>query len=470
MRVHRRGVSMNELVNGTKVFLIGIGGIGMSALAVILKARGFDVLGSDRADSTVILNLRKLGINVALCHESANITPDIRTVVYTNAVSEDNPELIKAREIGASVYERAAMLDLLSGPKLAIGVSGTHGKTTTTSMVAKIFLAAGLDPTLAVGGHIDQIGGSGYEGDGKFFVYEACEAYGSFLKLHPAIAVITNIDSDHLDYYTNIGNIKKAFLKYIQENIPAFGTIVYNRDDANLRSVVEGAKLHNTVSVGIRHRADFTASKIRLNEFSSSFVVKKHGAFYGNFFLNVPGMHNVTNALLAISCSAVNGISCEVMQNTLKNFKNADRRFQLKFNNGKLMVIDDYAHHPSEIDATLNAAKNLSEKSHARLIAVFQPHLYSRTQSLYKEFARSLSRADSIVLTEIYAAREKNDGCISTKLIYDEIVRIKGKENVALTSELKDIPEMVRSFFHGKNIVITLGAGDVWKVSDMFCV
>jgi len=299
MRVHRRGVSMNELVNGTKVFLIGIGGIGMSALAVILKARGFDVLGSDRADSTVILNLRKLGINVALCHESANITPDIRTVVYTNAVSEDNPELIKAREIGASVYERAAMLDLLSGPKLAIGVSGTHGKTTTTSMVAKIFLAAGLDPTLAVGGHIDQIGGSGYEGDGKFFVYEACEAYGSFLKLHPAIAVITNIDSDHLDYYTNIGNIKKAFLKYIQENIPAFGTIVYNRDDANLRSVVEGAKLHNTVSVGIRHRADFTASKIRLNEFSSSFVVKKHGAFYGNFFLNVPGMHNVTNALLA---------------------------------------------------------------------------------------------------------------------------------------------------------------------------
>ena len=368
------------------------------------------------------------------------------------------------------MYERAAMLDLLSGPKLAIGVSGTHGKTTTTSMVAKIFLAAGLDPTLAVGGHIDQIGGSGYEGEGKFFVYEACEAYGSFLKLHPEIAVITNIDSDHLDYYTNIGNIKKAFSKYIHENIPAFGTIIYNRDDSNLRSVVEGVKLHNTVSVAIRRGADFTASKIRLNEFSSSFTVKKHGAFYGNFFLNVPGMHNVTNALLAIGCSAVNGISAEVMQNTLKNFKNADRRFQLKFNNGKLMVIDDYAHHPSEIDATLNAAKNLSEKSHARLIAVFQPHLYSRTRSLYKEFARSLSRADSIVLTEIYAAREKNDGCISTKLIYDEIVRIKGKENVALTSELKDIPEMVRSFFHGKNIVITLGAGDVWKVSDMFCV
>ncbi len=461
---------MNELRNAKKIFLIGIGGIGMSALAVILKARGYEVSGSDRSESSVTFNLRKLGINIAISHDRANVGPDIDTVVYSNAIQDDNPELLRAREIGAAVYERASMLDILSSSRNAIGVSGTHGKTTTTSMVAKIFLAAGLDPTLAVGGHIDQIGGSGYEGKGKYFVYEACEAYGSFLKLHPMMAVITNIDSDHLDYYHDIGNIRKAFARYIKENIPPFGTIVYNRDDANLRNVVEEANLHNTVSVGIRRQADFMASKIKLDEFSSSFTVKKQGAFFGDFCLNIPGIHNVTNALLAISGAAVNGIDVDIIQNTLMNFKNADRRFQLKFNKGNLMVIDDYAHHPSEIDATLNAAKNLSEKSHARLIAVFQPHLYSRTRFLYKEFARSLSRADSIVLTEIYAAREKDDGLISTKLIYDEIVRIKGRENVVLTSELKDIPEKVRSFFHGKSIVITLGAGDVWKVSDMFCV
>ncbi len=461
---------MNEPGRAKKVFLIGIGGIGMSALAVILKARGYEVSGSDRAESTVIFNLRKQGIEIALCHSPENITPDIGAVVYTNAIAGDNPEFVRAKELGIALYERAVMLDKLSSPKLSIGVSGTHGKTTTTSMVAKIFLAAGLEPTLAVGGHIDQIGGSGYEGAGKYFIYEACEAYGSFLKLHPMMAVITNIDSDHLDYYHNLENIKKAFSKYIHENIPSYGKIIYNRDDANLRKVVEGSGLSNVVSAGIRRGADFKASKIRLDEFSSSFIVKKHGALLGEFFVNVPGMHNVTNALLAIGCAAVNGIPVDVIEKTLRNFKNADRRFQLKFNKGNLMVIDDYAHHPSEIDATLNAAKNLSEKTHARLIAVFQPHLFSRTQYLYKEFARSLSRADSIVLTEIYAAREKDDGLISTKLIYDEIVRIKGRENVAMTSELKDIPEKVRSFFQGKNIVITLGAGDVWKVSDMFCL
>jgi UDP-N-acetylmuramate--alanine ligase len=281
--------------------------------------------------------------------------------------------------------------------------------------------------------------------------------------------VITNIDADHLDYYGNIENIRRAFSKYINENIPPFGTLIYNRDDRNLRRVVERERKHNTVSVGIRWRADFTASNIRLDEFSSSFVVRKNGALLGDFFVNIPGIHNVTNALLAIACSSVNGIPVETIAGTLRQFKNADRRFQIKYSASNLMVIDDYAHHPSEIDATIKAAKNLSYKKHARLIAVFQPHLFSRTELLYREFARSLSRADSIVLTDIYAAREVDTGRVSTRMIYDEIVRIKGAENVAMAASLKDIPEAVRSFFQGNNIVITLGAGDVWKVSDMFC-
>ncbi len=460
---------MEGLGNLKKFFLIGIGGIGMSALAVILRARGYQVSGSDRAESSTTANLQKQGIQVRIGHSEENITDDTDAVVYTSAITEDNPEYIKAKNKGIAVYERATMLDLLASGKFSVGVSGTHGKTTTTSMTAKIFLAAGLEPTLAVGGYIGQIDGSGYEGKGKFFIYEACEAYASFLKLHPNIAVITNIDADHLDYYGNLGKIKDAFEKYIRENIPAFGTVIYNMDNANLRNVVRKVNLPHSVSVGIRQRAEFTASKIRLDDFSSSFTVKKHGKLYGEFFVNIPGQHNVYNALLAIACANVNGISREVIADTLAHFKNADRRFQLKFSAKNLMVIDDYAHHPAEIDATLNAAKNLSQKKHARLIAVFQPHLYSRTQYLYKEFARSLSRADRVVLTEIYAAREINHGNISTKMIYDEIVKIKGYEKVALTKTLKEIPDKVRAFFQGNNIVITLGAGDVWKVSDMFC-
>jgi len=461
---------MEGLGNIRKIFFIGIGGIGMSALAVILKARGYKVSGSDRAESSVTQNLIKQGIDVKIGQKAENISDDIDAVVYTNAISNDNPELAKARKMGIPVFERAAMLNILARDKFAIGVSGTHGKTTTTSMVAKIFLNAGLDPTLAVGGYLAEINGSGHEGKGDFFVYEACEAYGSFLKLHPNIAVITNIDADHLDYYGNIESIIKAFEKYIKENIPPDGFIIYNKDDANLRDVIKRVKPTNAISIGINSRADFTASKIQLDEFSSSFVVKNKGIEIGNFYVNIPGLHNVYNALLAIATALMNGISTEIVLATLANFKNADRRFQLKYFAPDLMVIDDYAHHPAEIDATLSAAKNLSLKKNAQLIAVFQPHLYSRTRYLYKEFARSLSLADRIVLTEIYAAREKNTDNVSSKMIYDEIVKIKGRENVIMTEKLSDIPDKVKALLNGRSIsiVITLGAGDVWKVSDMF--
>lgn len=460
---------MEEINTGQKAFLIGIGGIGMSALAVILKERGFSVTGSDRSESTTTCILEKKGIHVLFGHNADNIAPDTNFIVYTNAISDDNPELSWAKSMGIPVYERARMLDILASTKYAIGVSGTHGKTTTTSMVSKIFLNAGYDPSLAVGGFINEINGSGYEGKGKYFVYEACEAYESFLKLHPNVSLITNIDADHLDYYGTFDRIKKTFSKFIRENIPPYGMLVYNRDDKPLRKVVKGVKLERIVSVGIRDKkADYTADDISLNDFSSTFTVRHRGKYFGEFQLNVPGQHNITNALLAIAAAHINGVPKEIIAGTLGHFRNADRRFQLKFSASNLMVIDDYAHHPAEIDATLNAAKNLSMKKGAQVIAVFQPHLYSRTQYLYKDFAKSLSKADRVVLTDIYAARETNVNNISSRMIYDEIVKIIGADNVVISKDLNDVPSKIRAFMNGNNIVITLGAGDVWKVSDMF--
>lgn len=454
---------------GDKIFFIGIGGVGMSALAVILKARGFGAYGSDRAESDMTRQLKQKGIDVRIGHNADNIDPDTKIVVYTNAVTEDNPELIRAREMGVAVMERATMLDIVGRTKFSIGISGTHGKTTTTSMVSRIFLKAGYDPTLAVGGFLNEIGGSGYEGAGKYMVYEACEAFGSVLKLHPNIAVITNIDNDHLDYYGSLANIKKAFRQYITDNIPPYGILVYNKDDSNLRSVVQEADPVNAVSVGIRYKdADFVAEKIKLDAFSSEFTVRQREEEIGRFRVNVPGIHNVYNALLAVVTGRLNGIPNEIINQSLASFENANRRFQLKHRTDHLTVIDDYAHHPSEIRATLLAARKLSDKLGAKLIAVFQPHLYSRTEAFYKDFAKSLSRADMVVLTEIYAAREKNTNNISTKIIYDEIVKILGSDKVIYSRSLDEVPESLQPYLSSDAIVVTLGAGDVWKVSEMF--
>ncbi len=455
-------------INGIKkIFLIGIGGIGMSALAVILKNRGFEVKGSDRCYSKTTENLKKLGIEVFIGHNENHISKDIDLIVYTNAISEDNPEFKKAGDLNIPLMERAVMLNILATPKFTIGISGTHGKTTTTSMIAKIFLNSGKDPSLAVGGHLEEINGSGYDGKGNCFIYEACEAFGSFLKLHPDIAVLTNIDDDHLDYYKNFRNIKNAFYSYLENNIPSYGLIIYNSDDKPLNSVVKKIKNKRKISVGIKNKkADFVARDIKLDEFLSSFTVLKKGKIIGKFLLNIPGLHNVYNALLAIAAATANGIEYENIYRTLANFKNADRRFQIKVSSDLLTVIDDYAHHPSEIEATLSAAKNLSLRKNAMLIAIFQPHLYSRTKLLYKDFARSLCIADKVVLTEIYAAREKNEYNISTRIVYDEIVKLKGEKNVIYTENLEGIPDTLKNFFGEKNIVVTLGAGDVWKVSE----
>lgn len=452
-----------------KAFFIGIGGIGMSAIASIMNRRNVIIAGSNNVENRMTEIMREQGMTVHIGHSAENITSDIDLIVYTNAVPDDNPELVRARELGLPIYERAKMLDETASTKFAIGISGTHGKTTTTSMVSKIFLKSGADPSLAVGGYLEEIEGSGYEGQGKYFIYEACEAFGSMLHLRPDISVITNIDNDHLDYYGSLKNIKNTFRKFMTDNIPPYGMLIYNKDDTNLREVVAEAQPRNSVSVGVKYRdADFTAEKVKQDSFSSEFTVKQHGKELGRFKVNVPGVHNVYNALLAVVTAKLCGIPDHYIEESLGNFKNAKRRFQLKLQQDKLMVIDDYAHHPSEIKATLSAARKLSDNHKAQLIAVFQPHLYSRTEQFYKDFARSLSRADKVVLTEIYAAREENIHNISTQIIYDEVVKMLGEDKVIYSPELEDVPSRIKPFLENNSIIVTLGAGDVWKVSEMF--
>ncbi|URA09505.1 UDP-N-acetylmuramate--L-alanine ligase [Thermospira aquatica] len=463
--------SSDQLKQKLHVFLVGIGGIGMSALARILWARGHHVSGSDRSDSAILQDLRQKGMEVFVGHRAAHIHEDIDLVVYTNAVSiEDNPELIQAKQLGVPIIERAKLLNMLASSKYAIGVSGTHGKTTTTSMLAKIFLAADLDPSLAVGGVLSDIGGSGYDGKGKFFIYESCEAFESFLKLYPDTAVITNVDADHLDYYKTFDNVKKAFASYMQENVSPYGLLVYNRDNEPLREIVDRLRLPQVISVGIETPADFVAKNVELSEFSSRFVLMRGKEEIGTFYVNVPGLHNVYNALLATVTAKLHGVPQEVIYRTLSTFQNANRRFEVKYQSEDLVVIDDYAHHPSEVMATLKAARRLAEKNGAELVVVFQPHLYSRTLSFYREFAQALSLADRIILTEIYPAREVNPGNVSSELIYNEIVKMRGNSRLHYFESLEQVKKALPQIMSTQAVLVTLGAGDVWKISNTFSV
>jgi len=305
---------------------------------------------------------------------------------------------------------------------------------------------------------------------GSFFIYEACEAYESFLRLYPDTAVITNVDADHLDYYKNFDNIKRAFATYLSENVSPYGLIVYNRDNDVLREIMDKLRLPHAVSVGINTPSDFMAHDVELSEFSSRFVLLRGKEEIGTFYVNIPGQHNVYNALLATVTAKLHGIPQDVIYRTLSLFQNASRRFEVKYEAEDLIVIDDYAHHPSEIQATLRAARRLAEKRGAELVVVFQPHLYSRTLSFYREFAEALALADRIVLTEIYPAREVNPGNVSSALIYNEIVKIRGTTRLHYFDSLEEVKQKLPQIMSTQAVLVTLGAGDVWKVSNAFSV
>ncbi|MGL4563137.1 MAG: UDP-N-acetylmuramate--L-alanine ligase [Brevinema sp.] len=459
---------MLQIKKDAHIFFIGIGGVGMSALAHILHKKGYVVSGSDNNDSKSVQNLQKLGIHISIGHKSENITSSIDYVVYTNAINDDNPEMQAAKKQNIPVIVRAEMLNFIGSYYFSIGISGTHGKTTTTSMTSRIFLSAGLDPTLAVGGFLPEIQGAGYLGKGDTMIYEACEAFGSLNYLFPDVALVTNIDEDHLEFFKNKDEVEELFLNYFNTHLAPNALLIWNADDETLAKVVEKSNVDRKVSVSIKAgKTDFWVENITLHSDRSTFDVIFNGELIGHFTLGVPGIYNVSNALLAIAVAKIYGIDNDSIMTALSNFQNAHRRFQIINNSKEFTVIDDYAHHPKAVSLTLEAARTLANKNSAQLIAVFQPHLYSRTRYFYKEFAESLLGADKVILTKIYGAREINEHNISSELIYNEMINNRDPETVMIESDISQIPLMITQLSSNKNtVVITMGAGDVWKVSE----
>lgn len=445
-----------------KVHFIGIGGISMSGLAEILLNRNFKVSGSDMKASPITDKLSANGAEVHIGQKKDNINEDVDLVVYTAAISDDNPELIRAKELNILMLTRAEFLgNIMKGHKFNIAISGTHGKTTTTSMVSHICLEANLDPTILVGGQLDAIGGNVRPGNSDYFITEACEYKGSFLKFFPYVGVILNIDADHLDYYKDIDDIQNAFIKF-SKLIPDDGYLVCCADDERMKNITTQSKC-NIITYGI-NSGDVTAKNIVFNEKGCAcFDVYKGDSKLLSMQLNVPGKHNVLNSLASICASLALNISYESIVNGLQSYKGTHRRFEIKGTLNGVTVIDDYAHHPTEILATLNAAKNYP---HKKIFCVFQPHTYSRTINLFKEFSESFSNVDELILADIYAAREKDTGVVSSAMLADKISS-QGIKCSNINS-FDEIVSHLRKTLENGDILLTVGAGDVFKVGEMY--
>lgn len=444
-----------------KVHFIGIGGISMSGLAEILLKNGYRVSGSDMRDSSIVEKLRSKGAEIYLGHDSNNIK-DVDLVVYTAAVHPDNVEYMRAVELNLPMMDRAEFLGkIMLGHKYGIAISGTHGKTTTTSMVSHIVLKENVDPTILVGGELDVINGNVLAGSSEYFVTEACEYKGSFLKFHPYIGVILNVEADHLDYFKDLEHIKETFHKFV-DIIPEEGYVVANAEDSNVLDVIKNANCH-VLTYGIS-AGEYRAKNITYNDFGCGvFDAYKGEEKLFTVELNVPGEHNVLNSLSAICCALALNMSKESITNGLFNFRGTHRRFELKGVKNGINVIDDYAHHPTEIQATLKAAKNYP---HKRIIAVFQPHTYTRTITLFKDFVECFHGVDELILADIYAAREKDTGIVSSVTLGDAI-RTKGVKATNFHS-FEDIVSYLKATLKEGDLLLTMGAGDVNKVGEMY--
>ena len=444
------------------IHMIGIGGVSMSGIAEILLNWGFEVSGSDRTDSEILNTLKNAGIKTFVGHNAENVL-GADCVVYTAAISKDNPELVHAKELGIPVIERSDFLgELTRCYKNTIAISGTHGKTTTTSLVALCFLEALKDPSIQVGAIIKELNGNYRVGNSENFIIEACEYVESFLKFSPRSEIILNIDNDHLDYYKNMENVKKAFIKYVKL-LPEDGHLIINADDSNCIDLPIYSKAP-AIKYGIENEdVDFSAKNISFNEDGyPEFDVYKYNEFYEHIKLSIPGKHNVLNTLACIALCDVYGISKENIKVALSKFKGADRRFEFKGMLNGAKVYDDYGHHPTEVLATAKALKN---KQFNESWVVFQPHTYSRTYNHLNAFAQALLNFDNIIVTDIYAARENNTYNISSKDLVDAIVKL-GK-NAKYISSLEDCASYLKENVKENDIVLTLGAGTVTQIGPM---
>ena len=446
-----------------KVHFIGIGGISMSGLAEILNSRGYTVTGSDMNTSAITNKLEHLGIKTMTGHSGENIA-GADLVVYTAAIREDNPELAAARLQGIPTMDRATLLGrIMKGYPGSIAVSGTHGKTTTTSMISMILLEAGFNPTIHIGGELDAIGGTTHIGSNDYFVAEACEYYESFLKFFPHIAVILNIEFDHADYFKDLDHVTETFRKFAML-VPSDGYLIACADDKNIGKILGSADC-KVVTFGMNpDTADWGAANITFDEMGcASYKLFHKGREVSAISLMVPGIHNAGNSLAAIAACSITGCSYDIIKQAFSKFRGTHRRFELKGTIDGIKVIDDYAHHPSEVKATLKAAK-ICEQS--RIWCVFQPHTYTRTKFLMNEFATAFEDADEVILTDIYAAREIDKGEVNSEML---AYRIKetGKK-VRYIKGFNAIVEQLKKHVKPGDLVITMGAGDIYKVGEMF--
>lgn len=451
---------LNNDIN-KKVHFIGIGGISMSGLAEILLLRGYKVSGSDMKSSPLTAKLLKDGADIYIGHDKNNLK-NVDIVVYTAAIPDTNPEILETKNLNIPMFTRAQFLgEIMKGHKYNVAVSGTHGKTTTTSMIAHITLVENLDPTILVGGELDIIGGNVRTGKSEYFITEACEYKASFLSFYPYIGVILNIDADHLDFYKDIDAIQAAFEEFTNL-IPKDGYLVANADDKRTAEVAQKVSC-NVITFGIEN-GDIRAKNIEFNELACpSFDVYNKDKFIFRINLSVPGKHNVLNALGSIASSLILNISTESIITGLKNFLGTHRRFEYKGTKDGVVVIDDYAHHPTEIKATLAAVKNYP---HKRVFCVFQPHTYSRTLSLFDEFTTAFSGIDELIVADIYAAREKDTGVVSSQVLAEAIrsTGIKCK-NMHIFSE---IVTYLHENLKPGDLLLTVGAGDVFQIGEDF--
>ena len=445
---------------GKHVHMIGIGGSSMSGLAEMLAEKGYRVSGSDRADGYALAKLRDMGIEVHVGQKAENVH-GADLVIYTAAILPDNPEWVEMQRLGLPSMERAELLgQLMEGYPQAIGVCGTHGKTTTTSMLSQVLVECGLDPTVHIGGQLDAIGGSTRIGKGSAFLAEACEFKASFHHMHPTMAVVTNIEEDHLDFFKDINDIRHSFRKFA-EKLDADDILVINGEISHVSEITDGLPCH-IITYGLKPECDYGAENITFDEFAKgSFDLIAYGKKIDHIQLNVAGIHNVSNALAAIASARELHIPMDIIKKGLMAFEGTDRRFEYKGQFNGVTVIDDYAHHPTEIKATLTAAQKYP---HRQIWCVFQPHTYTRTKAFFHEFADALSLADKIVLADIYAARETDPGDIHSRDI-QKLLLEKGKEAYYFPS-FEEIEKFLREKCINGDLLITMGAGDVVLVGE----
>ena len=453
--------------HGSQIHLIGIGGTGLSNIAFFLMSSGFKVTGSDYLDSPIIQSLRERGAKIFIGHQSANILRNIKLVIKSAAISEDNPEIVRAKKYGIPIIKYAEALGLLLNQKIGIAVSGTHGKTTTSSLISYLLHRSELDPSFIVGGVLSDFNTGAHCGKGKYFVAEACEYDRSFHHLSGKIKIVNNIEPDHMDYYKTIDNLVESFHKFIAA-MPSDGYVVANIENKNVLKCLRMGTNASVVTFSSKENknSQWYPKNIRVVNDCWYFDAYKNSKKYGSFEMGIPGDHNVTNGLVAVIVSSLLGLGRNITKKSLAEFGGVKRRFEVIARINGRLIIDDYAHHPTEVDTVLKTARKLFPGR--RLWIVFQPHLYSRTKLFLKQFVRILSEADIVIMPPIYAARDTSpeQRTISSQDVVDKVNRAGG--NARYFADFNDIANYLKLNTIKADIIITVGAGDGWQIGTRF--